>query len=316
MNPAPILLFTYKRLDVLKQTVEALKRNHLASDSDLFIFSDAAKHKHDEPTVLAVRNYLKHITGFKSITIKEAKSNLGLANSIIRGVSEIISKYRVAIVLEDDLVTTSNFLLFMNSCLFKYQYAENVFSISGYSFNLGQDTGSEDEAYFLSRGWSWGWATWSNRWEKVDWEVNSYVKFVNDYKARKAFAKGGSDLNKMLDQQMNGKLDSWAIRWFYHQFCIGGLTVYPVLSKVYNAGFDKDATHTNGSNSRYVPIMDSASNMVFTLPSSVELSIHYSRKFQKKMGVIARVVSKIDTHIKRLFENDSLNKKTAGSLPG
>jgi hypothetical protein len=300
MAPAPILLFTYKRLDVLKQTVDALKNNYLASDSDLFIFSDGAKCIQDESIVNEIRVYLRQVTGFKNISITESKTNKGLANSIINGVSEIIDQYESAIVLEDDLITTANFLLFMNAGLEAYRNKKGIFSISGYSFNLGIDPENKSDAYFLNRGWSWGWATWKDRWKKVDWEVKSYDKFVNDNNAKKEFAKGGSDLNKMLEKQMKGKLDSWAIRWFYHQFYMGGLTVYPVLSKVYNAGFDKDATHTKGSNNRYIPMMDATNKMEFRLPEIMKASSYYSRHFQNKMNVFSRVVSKIETYIKNL----------------
>ena len=316
MTPAPILLFTYKRLHVLKQTIDALKNNCLAAESELFIFSDAAKCAEDEPVVSRIRAYLGQVTGFKNIEITEAKTNKGLANSIIDAVSEVIDKRGSVIVLEDDLITAPNFLLFMNSCLEEYRCADKVFSISGYAFNLGNATKYAEDAYFLNRGWSWGWATWKDRWEKVDWQVSNYSEFLADKSAQRAFARGGSDLNKMLAKQMVGKLDSWAIRWFYHQFHIQGLTVYPVLSKVYNAGFDKHATHTTGSNARYLPVMDASGKTTFKLPASVQLNTYYNRKFRKKMGVLSRLVSKVDTYLKRLFENDSPDKKTEEYIPG
>jgi hypothetical protein len=300
MTPAPIILFTYKRLDVLKQTIDALKNNYLASESDLFLFSDGPKNSQDELIISEIRLYLSQISGFKSIHIIESKINKGLANSIIEGVSWIIDKFESAIVLEDDLITSVNFLLFMNASLEAYHDKENVFSISGYSFNLGNDPEDNNDAYFLNRGWSWGWATWKNRWQKVDWEVKNYNEFLADRKAKKAFAKGGSDLNKMLEKQMTDKLDSWAIRWFYHQFYIGGLTAYPIFSKIYNAGFDKDATHTTGSNRRYIPVMDTTDKKEFELPKSIQLSNYYSMQFQRKMSVLSRMFSKLNTYVKKL----------------
>lgn len=301
MNNAPILLFTYRRLHTLKQTIEALKANRLAMESDLFIFSDAAKEAKDQAIIKEVRQYLKEVSGFKSIKITEAKINKGLANSIISGVSEVIKTHGKVIVLEDDLITTPNFLCFMNACLSKYQQAENVFSISGYSFNLGHDPLSENDAYLLNRGWSWGWATWADRWENVDWDVKTYKEFITDRKAQKAFGQGGSDLNSMLQKQMTGKIDSWAIRWFYHQFHTKGLTVYPVFSKVYNAGFDEYATHTTGSNTRYLPAMDKENKQTFRLSAAVQLSTYYQKRFQKKMDPFSRLGSKIDTYIKKIF---------------
>lgn len=298
---APILLFTYKRLDTLRQTVEALKKNILANESELFIFSDGAKHDQDRYIVEEVRDYIKTISGFKAVNIINAPANKGLATSIIDGVNLVFERFERVIVLEDDLSTTSNFLAFMNQCLEKYEHDHDAFSISGYSFNLGVSKVDSNDAYFINRGWSWGWATWKSRWENVDWQVTDYSTFRLDSSARKAFSKGGSDLNKMLDSQMNGDLDSWAIRWFYYQFKISGLTIYPVFSKVFNNGFDQFATHTNGSGKRYLPILDTEGKIEFALPDVVKLDTFYQSQFIKKMGIASRIMSKIETLIQRFF---------------
>lgn len=297
----PILLFTYKRLDTLKKTVQALKENSLSIDSPLYVFSDAAKSPIDEPIINEVRNYIKSITGFKSIKIIESRVNKGLANSILDGVSSVLEEYPTVIVLEDDLLTTPNFLSYMNSALEFYKNSEKVFSISGYSFNLGTDLDEKNDSYFLNRGWSWGWATWKSKWDLVDWEIKDYDLFIKDKSKQRLFAKGGSDLNKMLHKQMTGELDSWAIRWFYNQFNLKGLTLYPVFSKVYNEGFDIYATHTKGSNNRYKPKLDFENKNSFSYPSNIAISGFYQSKFQYKMGIKSRIVSKFQDLLKNIF---------------
>jgi hypothetical protein len=289
---APIVLFCYKRLDTLIQTVEALQKNYLASESDLIIFSDAAKNDLDLTQVNAVREYIKNIEGFKSIEIHCANENKGLATSIIDGVSLVLIDHEFVIVLEDDLETTPNFLDFMNSSLNTYASEEKVFSISGYSFALNLRA-EQTDVYFLNRGWSWGWATWKSRWDKVDWDVKEYSTFINDRKRKKEFAKGGSDLNKMLEKQMSGSLDSWAIRWFFNQFLIGGLSLYPSYSMVNNIGFGNEATHTKGSNKRYRPQLNDGKIRTFKYPSTVELSKEPQKEFLKKMGYLSRIKSRL-----------------------
>lgn len=303
LKPAPIVLFVYKRLDTLKLTIKALKDNSLAKESDLFIFSDAAKTDQDKPIIDEVRHYSRSISGFKSVQIIEAPKNKGLAKSIIEGVSDIINQYDRVIVLEDDLQTTPNFLHFMNTCLDFYESNKQVFSVSGYSFNLGIQPAEVYDVYLLNRGWSWGWSTWKDRWNEVDWAVTSYDSFTRNPVARREFSKGGSDLNQMLDKQMAGKLDSWAIRWFYHQFHVGGLTVYPILSKVYNNGFDTNATHTHGSNKRYIPVLDNTLKNSFKLPTELYLQPYYQKRFQGKMGYLSRIVSKAQTMLKKLIDS-------------
>lgn len=302
MSKAPIVLFTYKRLDTLKQTIAALQENYLAKESDLIIFSDAAKHFADKEVVDRIRDYLKEVTGFQSVKVYAATSNKGLAKSIIEGVSSVINEYGKAIVLEDDLKTTPNFLNFMNASLENYKNDYGVFSVSGYSFNLDEKVDAPEEIYLLNRGWSWGWATWEDRWNSVDWAVSDYDRFLKNKVARKEFSRGGSDLVSMLKRQMNGTLDSWAIRWFYHQFKVNGLTVYSNYSKVYNNGFDEDATHTTGSVQRYLPKLDQVYATDFNFPKNVEINAFYQKQFQRKMSISSRIVSKIRTICKTLFK--------------
>ncbi len=295
---APIVLFTYQRLGSLKQTVEALQQNYLAVDSDLYIFSDAAKGKQDAEAVNNVRNYIKSVRGFKSITIYESQLNKGLATSIIEGVSQILKDHEAVIVLEDDLVSTNNFLDFMNQSLLTFKNEKAVFSVSGFSFNLKTIDNYKYDTYFLNRGWSWGWATWQDRWDKIDWEIQDYSEFIKNRKAQKNFSEGGSDLNGMLKKQMNNDLDSWAIRWFYNQYKCKGLTVYPVKSKILNEGFGENATHTKGSARRYMPVLDIENKRSFNFATKIEITEIAQRKFQIKMGYFSRLKSKIETYLK------------------
>lgn len=291
----PIVLFTHKRLDTLQKTIDSLKLNTLAIESELFIFSDGTKGQSDKEGVENVRAFLKTITGFKKIIIKESPCNKGLANSVISGVTEVINLYGKVIVLEDDLQATPNFLQFMNQSIEYYTQNKNVFSISGYAFDLSIAKDETFDSYFLNRGWSWGWATWKDRWENVDWKVKSYKAFTKNKVARKNFALGGSDLNKMLDDYMKNDLDSWAIRWFYHQFSNNGLTVYPIYSKIQNNGFGEEATHTKGSYRRYIPYMGMNHKKYFNHPEIAEISTFYQQMFIKKMGYWSRFISKIQT---------------------
>ena len=93
MNLSPIVMFVYNRPWHTQKTIEALQNNELASESDLFIFSDGAKNATSFKSVNAVRDYIYSITGFKSIQIIERDQNLGLANSIIDGVKGISDEY-------------------------------------------------------------------------------------------------------------------------------------------------------------------------------------------------------------------------------
>lgn len=247
---APVAVFVYNRPLHTKKTIEALSKNIGAKDTDVFIFSDYAKNEASLDKVCAVREYIKSeaiSNYFKSLNIIYAENNLGLANSIINGVTDLINRYNRVIVLEDDLVTSTDFLSYMNEALDYYELDEKIWSISGYTFELNFPEEYKSDVYLAYRGCSWGWATWKDRWEKVDWEVSDYNTFKKDRKLRNEFNRGGRDLSFMLDKQMEGKKDSWAIRWCYSQFKFDQLTVYPRVSRVKNIGLDGSGTHSKST---------------------------------------------------------------------
>jgi len=135
MKPAPIALFTYNRLEHTRQTVEALEQNQLASLSDLYVFSDGPKSEDDEAEVDAVRRYLETVRGFYSLHVTKQDLNMGLAQSVIRGVSQVSLEQGRVIVLRDGLLVTSpHFLRYMNDALNLYEDVPDVVSINGYIY--------------------------------------------------------------------------------------------------------------------------------------------------------------------------------------
>ncbi|MDD2505595.1 MAG: glycosyltransferase [Bacilli bacterium] len=248
---APILIFTYSRPEHTKNTIEALSNNVYAKDSEVWIFSDNAKNEKSLDNVKKVREYINTVPKkkyFKKVTIIEADKNKGLANSIISGVTDIINKYEKVIVLEDDLITTEYFIKYMNECLDFYKENNSIWSISGYNLPINIPNTYNHDIYMSYRGCSWGWATWKDRWETVDWNMTDYNKLKNNYFMRKSFNKGGNDMSLMLDDQMNNRIDSWAIRWCYSQSKQYKFTVYPVISLIQNNGLDGTGTHSGTTN--------------------------------------------------------------------
>ncbi len=294
---SPIILFVYKRLNTLVQTVESLKKSNGADQSILYIYSDDAKDNGDQHQVNEVRKYIETVTGFREVRIIKSPFNKGLANSIIDGVTEVISRHGSAIILEDDLLLSTNFLDFMNQALNEYKNTSNIYSVSGFSFNFKVPPGYGYDGYFLSRGWSWGWATWKDRWENIDWQVSDYSQFLKTTNLRRKFSEGGSDLNSMLKKQMRGKLDSWAIRWFYDQFKKNGLTYYPTVSKVANVGFDENATHTKKLQKRFLTPLDDSNHRQFRHPVTIERTMFFQTQLQNRMGLMSRSISKIQTSL-------------------
>lgn len=274
MNPperAPIALFVFNRPDHTRQTIEALRRNRGADGTRLYVFSDDARNEQDQSNVEAVRTQLRSIDGFKQVEVVLAGGNRGLARSIISGVSAVLSEHRRVIVVEDDLVTSDRFLDFMNDGLETYGARKDVFSISGYChparmFRLPRDY--PHDVFLSLRNSTWGWATWLDRWQRVDWEVSDYASFRNCREKRKKFDRGGQDLSDSLDKQMAGLLDSWGIRFTYAHFANEAYSVVPVRSFVDNIGHDGSGVHCGKSGNYRTALGNSLSDWV--LPKQIE----------------------------------------------
>lgn len=286
---APICLFCYNRLDELKECVESLRKNYLASESDLFIFSDGPKNINGIERINEVRNYVHTITGFRSVTIVEAKRNKGLANSIIDGVTRIIKLRGKVIVVEDDLISSPNFLNFMNQSLDFYIDNSSIFSISGYTLNLKMLLNFGSDYYMALRASSWGWATWLDRWNKIDWSISDYSSFKYNIFKQVRFAQGGNDLPIMLHYQKLGIIDSWAIRFCYHQFQHKMYTVFPRVSKIISIGINKNATHTKSTN-KFITPLDAGIQRIFSFNDKIELDKRIIKEFRCKFSYLNRTI--------------------------
>ncbi|MFA2690488.1 glycosyltransferase [Bacillus mycoides] len=281
---APVIIFVYNRPEHTIQTIEALSKNELARESNVFIFSDAAKNEESVEKVKVVRDYIDSVEEkkyFKSFTITKSEANKGLAKSVIHGVSEIIGKYGKVIVLEDDLITAPDFLTYMNDALDYYCNLDKVWSISGYNIPIAFPKDYKSEIYYSYRGCSWGWATWKNRWDQVDWDVKDYAEFKSSRRLKNRFNRGGRDMANMLDSQMEGIIDSWAIRWCYTQSKRNLLTVYPVKSRVKNIGLDGSGTHSGITSHYNVEIDKNFTKCSFDDP---DLNREILKNFQNHYG--------------------------------
>ena len=290
---APICLFTYNRLWETQQTIGALKNNFLASESNLYIFSDGPKNDLVKQEINAVREYLDTVTGFKKVSVIKSNENKGLANSIISGVTNIIEKYGNVIVLEDDLITQPNFLDFMNEALEYYKLDLNLQTINGFSLLLKNNKPSSD-IYFQKRPFPWGWATWSDRWNVTIFNKQQLRNEVNSNKSDlKSFKNEcGNDIVKMFMDSIYDRNDSWYVRWTYSHFKQQRYSVFPKKSLVENIGFGELGTHCNGINS-YQYEMDSENKSKFIFENFKKPSPKMTKKFLKYFSLWYKVLYRI-----------------------
>ena len=227
---APIVLFIYCRLENTRVTVEHLLRNEEAKYSDLIIYSDAPKNERAEEGVKKTREYIHSISGFKSIKIIEREKNLGLANSIVDGVTSVVNQYGRVIVIEDDLSVSPYFLKYMNEGLNRYENRDDIVSIHGYIYPVKTKL---PEAILIKGADCWGWATWKRGWDIFSFDAKSLYEQIKTSHREKEFDFNYSyPYMDMLKRQIDGSAGSWAVCWYASAFLRNKYTVYPGQSLV------------------------------------------------------------------------------------
>jgi O-antigen/teichoic acid export membrane protein len=276
----PIALFVYNRAEHTRRTVESLRKNELAHRTDLFVFADGARTQAAAAAVLEVRKYVRSIEGFRSVTIIERERNLGLANSVIDGVTQLCNEFGRVIAVEDDLLTAPDFLTFMNCALERYEDEPRIFSVSGYNFAVKAPERYPYDAFCSYRTSSWGWGTWKNRWEKADWSVSDYERFCSDKNLQQSFNRGGEDLSHILALQMARRIDSWSIRWDHVHFQHNAVSLLSTTSKVYSIGFDGSGVHCRRKTLSQLPLTG-GNKTGYRFPDTAEADPHFVAEIKK-----------------------------------
>lgn len=241
MEYAPLALFVFNRPLHTAKTIAALQANLLASETSLYVFCDGPRRDGDVAKVEEVRTLVRGISGFKNVTVIERAQNMGLARSIIDGVTTLCDRFGRAIVLEDDLLTSKYFLKYMNDGLAAYENEGRVASIHAYMYPTNEQL---PETFFLRGADCWGWATWKRAWDHFEKDGAVLLRRLRSEGLEHRFDyDGNSDFLRMLSNQIKGKNNSWAIRWHASTFLDGMLTLYPAHSLVANFGFDSSGVH-------------------------------------------------------------------------
>lgn len=298
-NLAPIVLFTYNRLDHTKKTIEALQANVYAEYSRLYIYSDGPKNKDAEAKVQLVRNYLHTVIGFKEVNVIERDRNWGLADNIIDGVTKIVHEYGKIIVLEDDIVTSKYFLKYMNDALEIYKDEPKVMEVSGYMYPLRQDD-DLPETWFVHRfADCWGWATWARSWQYFERNPQKLIMEFSKEDIKVFNFDGKYDFWQQVVANAEGKLYTWAVFWQATVYKNDGYMLVPTKSMTQNIGFDDSGEHCSSSNVYDVEIMNQE---VSKYPLLVEECFMHRKIFASSLdGNSMGLYEKVRKFIKRLL---------------
>lgn len=297
---APVILFVYNRPKHTKRTLQALEKNMYAADTELYIFSDGSKNAEGIDSVNAVRALIREPWNFKGIHIIERSKNIGLANNVIRGVTEVIDKHGKAIILEDDLELSEFGLQYFNDALTCYEEDEQVMEISGYMYPVDHAE-RLPESFFFRVANSWGWATWSRAWQHFEMDIDKLTADFSKDDIKRFSIDHSENFWKQVKLFKAGKINSWAIRWYLSIFNQKGLVLYPRTSMVQNIGTDGSGTHSDVDQVYQVTL---ANQKVNSFPREIEENkeAYESIKsfFKNRKGSFGeRVIRYLRKHLKK-----------------
>lgn len=283
MSFAPIVMFVYNRADHFEKTVIALSECAEAKQSELYIFSDAAKNSAAKDSVAHVRALAHRIENsnlFQKVTIAESETNKGLANSVISGVTKVIAQYGRVIVVEDDCVPSPYFLKYMNDCLSSFENDQRIGSVAGYAPPIRFPEDYHKDIFTAYRSCSWGWATWKDRWENVDWELTSINELYHNSHLLNKLNSNGTDRFLRLYRQTKANKNSWSVKFGYHLVRYDMMTVYPRYSYINNIGCDDTGIHSKAGDDERVRV-DLSKAIVNPRIKDVEIDERIQKEMKK-----------------------------------
>jgi hypothetical protein len=287
-SEAPIAIFVYKRPLHTARLIESLTRNEAASRWPVFVFSDGARFPEENEAVAATRRVVREKLGGCS-ELTERDTNLGLAASIIAGVTKLTAQYGRVIVLEDDLVLHSGCIDFLNAALRRYADETRVWHVNAYRYPIPEASAPS----FSRLPSSWGWATWERAWAGFEPDAAKLERIVRESHLVSRMDFGGRfPYYTMLKHQVRGRIDSWAIRWYASVLIRGGLSVYPNVSQVTNTGIDGTGVHSGTTSAYDVPIGAASHDWPAEIIEDQATYLQMQAYFGKLTGSVVRRIAR------------------------
>jgi hypothetical protein len=291
MNSA-IALFVFNRPEHTKNVLEGLKKNEV---NKIYVFCDGPRNEIEKCKTEKVQEVIKSVD-WCEIEININTENKGLANSVINGVTNVFNKgYDAIIVLEDDCIPNENYIKYMNDAFDFYKDQANVMHISGFGLPIKKYTNAD--TYFTPYPCSWGWGTFAHHWNKCDFhQEKKYKELLNNQDQIRKFNYAGEAFSDFLKLQLEGKVNSWLIRWYFHIFMNNGKCVWSYKSLIKNKGFDGSGVHKNKFDRFNQKFDNNESFNITNFEQNIEYNSNLIKEFRRHfMG--KKIIERIKTSI-------------------
>ena len=245
MEVIPLLILGYNRPDYLKNQLGFLKDQRY---SNLYIAIDGPvpDNRQDELLVNECRELAIDAKEWSGAKLLFSDTNSGCYLGVTKAIDWFFENVEFGIILEDDLVFDATTIDFLSKGLLEFMGRMDVGSVCAFSHASPYLISDEPISTIMSSyPSSWGWATWANRWVKIERDFSTYPRPLFLFRSLKYGGLSGVKTWLRIRKRLElGKLDSWAYRWLLTHTRYDWKAVVPSRSLVTNIGFRADATHT------------------------------------------------------------------------
>jgi len=245
----PIVLIAFNRSELVRLSLRNVSLANGAADRDAFMFIDGPRNDDD-----AVENnkIVSIATKFKSalprLEIIRRDHNYGCRGNIVDAISQVLSRYGQAVIIEDDILVSRTFFDYMDKALDFYNDDKSIWSINAYQNpNMRIPKDYPYDVYLNPVNMCWGWGTWADRWRGVDFDIKDWPSYRSNPAFMERLNKAGRQIAPMLDSQYNGHLKTWDVQCTYHVVKNNLMSIEPRFQLSKNIGYSSllRGEHTN-----------------------------------------------------------------------
>lgn len=249
---APVVMIGYSRKSTLAKSLRRLSLCEELDGRPLRLYLDAPYRPEDRTKCEEMYGTAKEAREaiLPNLEIVRRERNYGVPGNLLSAVKENLDQFGRVVFFEDDVCVSRTFLTYMDGALSVYENDPRVFCINGYQIPyLRVPKTYPHDVYLNLRNMAWGFGTWKDRWDAVDFDMKDWADFKKDETNLEKLARAGSDLRGLIEAQLAGQVHTWDVQCTYHMVKRGLYAVEPRRSLTKNIGFGGEAVHCGGKNS-------------------------------------------------------------------
>lgn len=236
----PVLILGYMRIEGILRCLEScdqagIRKVYIALDGP----RDSKSQAHQQEGIDKILEFVES-RGI-ALTLRRRHSNAGLAVAVIEGISWFFEQEQQGVILEDDLVVSTDFFRFSMNALEKLADNQKIALISGNNYLPDSSSRCISALHYPL---IWGWATTRQTWCAFIDTINRPLRPMMNRNLKPAV---NSFWWTAAKQSRSGLVDSWAMSFSHFIRMRDLICLQPPVNLVSNCGSDQHAVHSNTS---------------------------------------------------------------------